>query len=216
MRLAILGASGHGKVVADAAEHAGWQSVVFFDDAWPGLQVNGPWAVEGSTEALIGRLTDFDGVVVAIGNNRIRSVKQAELVAAGGKMATIVHPSATVSVHAFIDEGSLVFAHAVVNACATVGAGVIINTGAVVEHDCAVGNFAHISPNAVLAGGVTLGPLAWVGSCASVRQLIAVGEASVVGMGAVVTRDVISGVTVVGNPAKVKVVEPRNQDTHSI
>jgi len=80
---------------------------------------------------------------------------------------------------------------------------VIVNTGAVVEHDCVVGDFAHISPNAVLAGGVTLGPLAWVGSCASVRQLIAVGEASVVGMGAVVTRDVIAGVTVVGNPAKV-------------
>lgn len=214
MRLAILGASGHGKVVADAAEQAGWQSVVFFDDAWPGLKANGPWAVEGNTEALLERLTDFDGVVVAIGNNRIRAVKQAELVAAGGKMATIVHPSAMVSAHASIDDGSLVFANAVVNACATVGAGVIINTGAVVEHDCVVGNFAHISPNAVLAGGVTLGPLAWVGSCASVRQLIAVGEASVVGMGAVVTRDVISGVTVVGNPAKV--VEPRNQNTHSI
>jgi sugar O-acyltransferase (sialic acid O-acetyltransferase NeuD family) len=203
MRLAILGASGHGKVVADAAEQSGWQSVTFFDDAWPGLKGNGPWAVEGNAEALLGRLTDFDGVVVAIGNNRIRAVKQAGLVAAGGKIATIVHPSAVVSAHASLDAGSLVFANAVVNACATVGAGVIVNTGAVVEHDCVVGDFAHISPNAVLAGGVTLGPLAWVGSCASVRQLIAVGEASVVGMGAVVTRDVIAGVTVVGNPAKV-------------
>ena len=208
MRLAILGASGHGKVVADAAERAGWRSVVFFDDAWPGLKANGPWAVEGNTEALIERLSDFDGVVVAIGNNRIRAVKQAELVAAGGKMATIVHPSAMVSAHASIDDGSLVFANAVVNACATVGAGVIINTGAVVEHDCVVGNFAHISPNAVLAGGVTLGSLVWVGSCASVKQLIAIGEASVVGMGAVVTKDVPPGVTVVGNPAKV--FEPRN------
>jgi len=214
MRLAILGASGHGKVVADAAEQVGWQNVVFFDDAWPGLKANGPWAIEGNTEALLERLTDFDGVVVAIGNNRIRAVKQAELLAAGGKMAMIVHPAAVVSAHASVGAGSVVFANAVVNACATVGAGVIVNTGAVVEHDCVVGDFAHISPNAVLAGGVRLAPLAWVGSCASVRQLIAVGEASVVGMGAVVTRDVISGVTVVGNPAKV--VEPRNQNTHSI
>jgi glycosyltransferase involved in cell wall biosynthesis len=38
MRLAILGASGHGKVLADAAEQCGWPSVSFFDDAWPGLQ----------------------------------------------------------------------------------------------------------------------------------------------------------------------------------
>jgi sugar O-acyltransferase (sialic acid O-acetyltransferase NeuD family) len=214
MRLAILGASGHGKVVADAAEQAGWQSVVVFDDAWPDLKANGPWAVEGNTEALIERLTDFDGVVVAIGNNRIRAVKQAELVAAGGKMATIVHRSAMISSHASVAVGSVVFANAVVNACAALGAGVIVNTGAVVEHDCVVGDFAHISPNAVLAGGVTLGALAWVGSCASVRQLVVVGEASVVGMGAVVTKDVAPAVIVVGNPAEV--VESQNQNTPSI
>jgi sugar O-acyltransferase (sialic acid O-acetyltransferase NeuD family) len=208
MRLAILGASGHGKVVADAAEQGGWPSVAFFDDAWPGLQTNGPWAVEGNTEALLDRLMDFDGVIVAIGNNRTRAAKQAELVAFGGKMATIIHPSAMVSAHATVGAGSVVFANAAVNACATVGAGVIVNTGAVVEHDCVVGDFAHISPNGVLSGGVALGSLVWVGSCASIRQLIAIGEASVVGMGAVVTKDVAPGVTVVGNPAKV--FESRN------
>lgn len=212
MHLAILGASGHGKVAADAAEQAGWQSVVFFDDAWPGRKANGPWAVEGNTKALLKRLTDFDGVVVAIGNNRMRALKQAELAAACGKMVTIIHPLAMVSPHASIGIGSVVFANAVVNACATVGSGVIVNTGAVVEHDCVVGDFAHISPNAVLAGGVTLGPLVWVGSCASIKQLIAVGEASVVGMGAVVTKDVAPGVIVVGNPAKI--AEPRNQSAH--
>ncbi|MBQ0746647.1 MAG: acetyltransferase [Marinobacter sp.] len=203
MRLAIFGASGHGKVVADAAEQAGWQSVVFFDDAWPGLQGNGPWKLEGNTGALLERLTDFDGVVVAIGNNQIRSIKQAELLAAGGKLAAIVHPSAVISSHATVNAGSVVFANAVINACARVGAGVIVNTGAVVEHDCVVGDYAHISPNAVLAGGVVISPLAWVGGCASIKQLINVGEAAVVGMGAVVTKDVPPSVTVVGNPATV-------------
>jgi sugar O-acyltransferase (sialic acid O-acetyltransferase NeuD family) len=208
MRLAILGASGHGKVVADAAEQGGWPSVAFFDDAWPGLQTNGPWAVEGNTEALLDRLMDFDGVIVAIGNNHTRVAKQSELVASGGKMATIIHPSAMVSAYATVGAGSVVFANAAVNACATVGVGVIVNTGAVLEHDCVVGDFAHISPNAVLAGGVVLGSLVWIGSCASVKPLIAIGEASVVGMGAVVIKDVPPGVTVVGNPAKV--FEPRN------
>lgn len=202
MRLAILGASGHGKVVADAAEQAGWQSIIFFDDAWPGIHNNGPWTVEGNTEALLKMLKDFDGAVVAIGNNRIRSAKQTELVAAGGRMATIVHPSAAVSAHAYLNAGSVVFANAVINACATVGAGVIVNTGAVVEHDCVIGDFAHVSPNAVLTGGVALGQLAWVGACASVKQSIGLGDASIVGMGAVVTKDVPPGVTVVGNPAK--------------
>lgn len=201
MRLAIVGASGHGKVAADAAEQAGWKTITFFDDAWPSLKKNGPWEVSGSLQALLTRLADFDGVIVAIGNNQTRSAKQALIVAAGGKMATIIHPSAVVSAYASLGAGSLIFANASVNADATVGDGVIVNTGAVIEHDCLVGNFAHISPNAVLAGGVSLGALGWVGGCASVRQLVAIGQASVVGMGAVVIRDVPSGVTVVGNPA---------------
>ncbi|MEX0606019.1 MAG: acetyltransferase [Marinobacter sp.] len=203
MHLAILGASGHGKVIADAAEQAGWQSVTFFDDAWPELEENGPWAVKGDTRALLSRLADFDGVVIGIGNNRIRADKQSELARAGANLVSIIHPAAIISPRSSIGAGSVVFANSVVNPCAVVGAGVIVNTGAVVEHDCVVGDFAHISPNAVLAGGVTLGQQAWIGACASVRQLLSVGRASVVGMGAVVTKDVEAGVTVVGNPARV-------------
>ncbi|EHJ06126.1 acetyltransferase [Marinobacter manganoxydans] len=203
MRIAILGASGHGKVIADAAEQLGWQHVTFFDDAWPDVKKNGPWTVNGKTEALLARLSDFEGVVVGIGNNRIREEKQRKLARAGAKLVSIVHPTATVSSHASIGPGTVVFANAVINPCANVGGGVILNTGAVVEHDCVVGNFVHISPNAVLAGGVKLGQQVWVGACASIKQLISVGEASIVGMGAVVTKDVESGVTVVGNPARI-------------
>ena len=204
MHLAILGASGHGKVIADAAEQAGWHSVTFFDDAWPELKENGPWAVQGDTSALLTKLSDFDGIVVGIGTNCIRAVKQLELSDAGAKLVSIVHPTAVVSPHAAIGSGSVVFANSVINACAVVGAGVIVNTGVVIEHDCIVDDFAHISPNAVLAGGVKLEQQVWVGACASVRQLISVGQASIIGMGAVVTKDVDSGATVLGNPARVR------------
>ena len=203
MRLAVLGASGHGKVVADAAELAGWAEVVFFDDAWPERKQNGPWQVIGDTAALTGDAGTFDGVVVAIGNNRIRQAKQAELAEAGARLVSIIHPAAVVSKHATVGIGSVVFANSVINACASVGAGCIVNTGAVVEHDCVLGNFTHISPNAVLAGGVKVGSLVWVGGCAAVRQLIEINEGAVVGMGAVVTRDVPPGVTVAGSPARV-------------
>lgn len=204
MRLAILGASGHGKVIADAAEQFGWQHVSFFDDAWPQVNKNGPWDVHGDTEALIARLSDFEGVVVGIGNNRIRAEKQNLLSIAGANLVSIVHPSAIISHHASIGCGTVVLANAVVNSCAIVGAGTIINTAAVVEHDCVIGDFAHISPNAVLAGGVTLGQGGWIGACASIRQLISVGQDGIVGMGAVVTKDVEAGATVMGNPARTR------------
>lgn len=203
MRLAILGASGHGKVIADAAELSGWDEVVLFDDVWPELAQNGPWPVVGDTAALLKDMSEFDGAVVAIGNNYVRQAKQRELVALGAHLVCVIHPSAVVSEYAFVGAGSVVFANAVINACGEVGEGCIVNTGAVVEHDCVLGDFSHVSPNAVLAGGVKVGALAWIGACASVRQLIEVGGGAVIGMGAVVTKDVLPGVTAVGNPAKI-------------
>src|SRR5690606_38034739 len=97
--------------------------VVFFDDAWPGLKQNGPWAVAGDTAALLEGIKDFDGVVVAIGNNKIRQAKQRELAALGAKLVSVVHPAAVVSEYAVVGAGSVLFASAVINPCTQVGEG---------------------------------------------------------------------------------------------
>lgn len=202
MKLAILGASGHGKVVADTAECCGWQSVEFFDDAWPGLQKNSVWPVVGDTAALMNRLAEFEGVVVAIGNNRIRHAKLIELRAAGASLVTLLHPAAIVSRYAAIGQGTVVFAGAVVNAEASIGLGAILNTGCSIDHDCVLGDAVHISPGARLAGGVYVGDLSWIGIGASVRQLVRIGERIMVGAGSAVVSDIPNDVTVAGVPAK--------------
>lgn len=201
-RLAILGASGHGKVVAEAAEAGGWTEIVFFDDAWPSCVANGVWPVVGAGMELLGRTNEFDGVVVAIGNNAVRLAKTLSLVQQGAKMATLIHPSACVSRHAKVGAGSVVFAGAVVNPGATVGAGCILNTGCSVDHDCILADYVHISPGARLAGGVSVGQCSWIGIGASVKQMVDIGEHVVVGAGAAVVANVIDGVTVVGVPAR--------------
>ncbi|WP_421921672.1 acetyltransferase [Marinobacter salarius] len=202
MRLAVLGASGHGKVVADAAELAGWQGVCFFDDAWPGLTMNGHWPVVGSSAELLDSLEEYDGVVVGIGDNQIRRQKLRDLDAAGASVVSVIHPAAKVSPYVKLGRGVVVFANAVINADVVVGPGAIINTGSVIEHDCHVGECSHISPNATLAGGVILGQQVWIGANACVKQLISIGDEVVVGMGSVVLQNVVSGMVVAGNPAK--------------
>ena len=201
-KLAILGASGHGKVVADTAECCGWQSVEFFDDAWPSIQKNGVWPIVGDTIALLKKLADFDGVLVAIGNNRIRYAKLLELQAMGGRLVTLVHPAAVVSRYAEIAEGTVVFAGAVVNAGTIIKPGAILNTGCSVDHDCVLGNAVHISPGARLAGGVCVGDESWVGIGSSVRQLINIGQSVVVGAGSAVVSDIPNDMVVAGVPAK--------------
>jgi sugar O-acyltransferase (sialic acid O-acetyltransferase NeuD family) len=201
-RLAILGASGHGKVVADTAELLGWDDVVFFDDAWPQLKKNSVWPVVGNTEELIATLSDFTGVVVAIGNNKIRLEKLNLLRSLRVFLPSIVHPHAVISRYATITYGCVVCAGVVVNADSSVGFGSILNTGCSIDHDCDLNEAVHISPGVRLAGGVKVEAGAWLGIGAVVRQLIIVGAYSVVGAGAVVVKNVPQRVTVVGVPAK--------------
>lgn len=199
--LALLGAGGHGKVVADAALLAGWQNVIFFDDAWPHVQTNGHWPVVGDMAALLGLLHEFDGVFVSIGHCATRWQKQQALQTAGAKLATVVHPRACMSPYARLGVGTVVMAGAIVNVDAEVGAAGIVNTGASVDHDCVLAHGVHVCPGAHLSGNVTVGPCSWVGVGAAVRQGIQIGANVTVGAGAVVVRPIPDGMTVVGNPA---------------
>ncbi|CAI3797057.1 UDP-N-acetylbacillosamine N-acetyltransferase [Pseudomonas sp. MM221] len=201
-KLAILGASGHGKVVADTAEACGWTEIVFFDDAWPSRTSNGVWAVVGTGEDFFEKAHQFDGVLVGIGNNAIRQSKLATLALKGAPLATLIHPDAYVSRHATVGAGTVVFAGAVLNIGASVGIGGILNTGCSVDHDCALGDAVHISPGARLAGSVAVGQCSWVGIGACVKQMINIAADVVVGAGAAVVSDVGEGMTVVGVPAR--------------
>lgn len=201
-RLAVLGAGGHGHVVADTATAAGWLTITLFDDQWPNAFSAGPWAIEGTTTQLLKRLADFDGVIVAIGNCASRWQLHDRLRAAGAPLATIVHPRAWVSPHARVGAGSVVMAGSVLQFGAQVGEAAIINTGATVDHDCVIGDGVHLCPGTHLGGRVHVGRLSWVGIGTSVRQGIHIGESVTIGAGAAVVEDVADGTTAVGVPAR--------------
>ena len=197
-RLAVLGASGHGAVVADAALASGWDAVSFFDDGFPSVSAIGPWRVEGLTADLLsGR---WDGVVVAIGDNRTRLEKLGQL--AGAPIVSVTHPAAVISPLAVIGRGSVVFAGVVINPLARLGEGCIVNTSSSIDHDCVLGDGVHVSPGAHLGGLVRVGAGTWIGLGAAVRHGITIGANVMVGAGAVVVADVPDGQVVTGVPAK--------------
>lgn len=201
-RLALLGASGHGKVVADAALCSGWSEVIFFDDGWPSKNCNGSWPVKGNTALLLDSLMSYDGVVITIGNCKTRWEKYKILRAESARFATIIHPKAVVSRFASVQPGSVIMAGAVVNIDVVVGVSGIINTGATVDHDCQIGDVVHVCPGAHLAGGVEIGNCSWIGIGSTLKQGVVIGSNVMVGAGSVVVKNVADDLVVTGNPSR--------------
>ncbi len=197
----VLGAGGHGRVVAEVARSIGYTVEGFVDDGVPvGTTVLGA-AVLGTMGWLLGQPTRR--VALALGDNRRREQLQQQLEAAGHQPETMVHTAAWVSPSATLGPGTVVMARAVVNAEARIGRGVIVNTGAIVEHECLVGDFVHLSPGATLGGRARIGARSHIGLGASVIHLGEVGADCVVGAGATVIKGRIAdGLTVVGVPAR--------------
>ncbi|MBO2657674.1 acetyltransferase [Shewanella algae] len=199
---AILGASGHGKVVAEIAELNGYTNIEFFDDRWPELQSIEHWSVKGDSKTLFTKTSLFDLTVIAIGNNKVRLEKQKQLSLVGAKFSVLVHPKATISRHSQLGVGTVVMAGAVINSFVNVGEACIINTASTIDHDCSLADGVHVSPGCNVAGGVTVGEGSWLGIGSQVKQLISIGTGATVGAGATVVNRVPDFQTVVGTPAQ--------------
>jgi sugar O-acyltransferase (sialic acid O-acetyltransferase NeuD family) len=198
--LVIFGAGGHGRVVADAAIASGrWESVCSTDrdpsrcagELLPGVAMVQPGLLAQHGDA---------PVHVAIG---APAARRAESQAVGHhRLVNVIHPMASVSVHAVLGAGCFVAAQAVLAPRSVLGAGVIVNHGAVIDHDAQVGNYCHVAPQAALGGGARLGDDVFVGSGARVLPGVRVCGGTILGAGAVVCADIVEAGTYVGVPAR--------------
>lgn len=195
----LIGAGGHGRVVADALIAAGCDAdSIHVRDGRMGLTMLGrPVSTPEVVEAITGQWFH-----VAVGSAAIRTRLQAEALAAGGRALTVIHPSTVISAEGTLGAGVFIAANTVVAPGAVIGEGTIVNHGAVVDHDCRIGAFCHIAPNATLGGGVNIGNRVMIGAGAVVLPGISIGAEVVVGAGAVVLRSIDEPGTWVGNPAR--------------
>ena len=147
--LLIIGAGGHGQVVAECAEACGYEKIDFLDD-------NHSDAV-GKTYQLEDLAVNYDGVIVSIGNNEIRREFITRLHNINVSLITLIHPRAYVSPTATVGPGSIVLPGAVIHTNAKIGIGCIISIGALIDHDSVVEDFSHINTGAVVGAGIKAG-----------------------------------------------------------
>lgn len=192
----LIGAGGHGKVVADILLCSGTPVRGFLDSREGACAAGRPWL--GHVEEYR-RFRDAE-FLIAVGDARAR--RRITQAMDGVRWHTAVHPRAVVSsLDVEIGEGTVVMAGAMVNPGARIGRHCIVNTGAVVEHDNEIGDFVHVSVGACLCGGVRVGAGTWIGAGASVRNNVSVCENVMIGVGSVVVKDIIRPGTYMGVPA---------------
>lgn len=200
-KLLIIGASGHGKVVADAAfSMRKWNKIAFLDDKEDIQSFSGIPVIGKKVDAH--KFLNEYQVFVAIGDNEIRKKIHNEMESLGASIPIIIHPYSVIGLEVEIGIGTVVMAGVVINSSTSIGKGCIINTGSTIDHDNSIDDFVHISPGSHLAGTVKIGKGSWLGIGCAVSNNIYITEKCKVGAGSVVIKDLTEPGVYVGIPAK--------------
>lgn len=194
-KLVLVGGGGHARACLDVIRAEGRFQVAGILDRPErvGTDVLGV-PVIGTDEDMPSLVAKGMCFLVALGQikspePRIRL--HARLRELGAHLPVVVAPTAHVSPHAEIGQGSIVMHMAMVGPGARVGANCIINTRALVEHDAEVGDHCHVATGALVNGDCRIGSGVFIGSGVVLRQGVRIGDRSVVGMGTIVRRDVV-------------------------
>jgi sugar O-acyltransferase (sialic acid O-acetyltransferase NeuD family) len=198
----IIGYSGHGYVVTEAALDAGMNVVYYADLKIAELN---PFELKflGSEEDenFIGWGKNYS-FILGIGNNNLRDKIGNFLSSKNEIILSVIHPSANISSKAIISSGAFVARNVSINTLSEIGSYSIINTGAIVEHGCILGESVHIAPGVVLAGNVKIGSRSFIGANSVIKQGVTIGKDVIIGAGSVVITDIPDHGKYVGNPAR--------------
>lgn len=199
--LIIIGAGGHGKVVADIAQKTNKYKDIFFIDDFSKEDNCLGHDIIGSTNEIDVWITKAE-FFVAIGKSDIREKLVKELIGKKAKIATLIHPQACIGNSVEIGYGTVIMAGTVINPDTKIGNGVIINTASSVDHENVIEDYSHISGGVHLGGTVYIKKHTWIGIGATVSNNITICNNCMVGAGAVVVKDIVESGVYVGIPAR--------------
>lgn len=203
----ILGVGGSTPVFMDLAISCGYQiaGVYHYNDDRTGEKEHG-YEILGSFEDLF--KTDISGksFLLSQGDMKIRKDVTDKIVSLGGAVPTLIHPSAEISNFARIStDGVVIGARCVVQADVEIKSNSVIWDMALVCHQTTIGNYVFVGPMALVGAHIHVDDFAFIGQDALLvsGKVGNVGANSLVGAGAVATKEIASGVVVMGSPARV-------------
>lgn len=188
-KVIIIGASGHGEVVADIVRDNGDKVLGFLDD--------------DTSKDTLGIVNDYANYpyaefIIGIGNVEIRE-RISKLPVT---WYTAIHSSAVISPKVEIGEGTVIMPNVVINAGTVIGKHCIVNSSSVVEHDNRLADYVHVSVGAKLGGTVSVGKATWIGIGAVISNNLNICGGCMIGAGAVVVKDINEVGVYIGIPAK--------------
>lgn len=205
-KLFIYGSGGFAREVAWLAEEAGFEIMGFIDDNPDkiGSLINGI-EVFSLEEARF--YVSEASLVIAVGSPQAREKLYFKASSVGFSFATLVHPRVEKSKFIEMGEGTVIAAGSILTTNISLGKHVQINLDCTIGHDVVMEDFATLAPGVHVSGWVRIGKRAYIGTGAVIingkeGEPIVIGDDATVGAGAVVTREVPPGTTVVGVPAK--------------
>ena len=186
----LIGGGGHCKSVIDVIEQEGKFQIAGIVDKpkSDNFKVLG-YPIIGDDSDLIKLFKEYQYALITIGHiksvtNRIKLYNLA--IKIGFFLPTIISPTAYVSKHSKIGDGTVIMHNAIVNANTSIGVNSIINSQALIEHDCIIAEHCHISTNATINGGVQIGSKCFVGSNVTTKENIKIMDSTFVKAGSLV------------------------------
>jgi len=207
-KVAIIGSSGHARVVIDIIREEGKYSIAGLIDSSKtvGQKALGLPVLGRETDLpLLMNKYGFHRVIIAVGDNFVRSeiARRLSLISSELRFISAVHPRAIVSQDVSIGYGSVVMAGSTLSPGSTLGHFCIVNTQASVDHDSILMDYSSLAPGVITGGNCRIGKMSAICIGTVLVHGTHVGEHSVVGAGSLVLASIESFVVAYGRPAKV-------------
>lgn len=209
MNVSVLGIGNYSEVIIELCQETGYtiDDLYHFNSSRNGEMVAG-YEIRGTYDDFLEQKPPGSKVVVAVGDNSIRSTWLNKLRATGYDTISLVHPSAYISSSAQVGSGVYIHAHSFVWTRSRIADNVIISPHALVAHHTVIGEGSLISANAVVGSYVTLQEQVLMGiNSGAISGEITLGAYSTIGANAMVIRNVDRESVVVGTPGQ-KINEP--------